>query len=146
MDLRKITSEFAVAPQLLPEEIAAVAALGYRVLIDNRPDEETELGQDSAAMAALAAQAGLAFHYLPYYPGMMTPDLVAEFEALMAGLEGPVLAYCRSSTRSSHLWAMSQAGRMPIEEIVGTAARAGYDHTGLMPLLAAHAAARVKNG
>ncbi|AOZ69481.1 TIGR01244 family protein [Rhodobacter xanthinilyticus] len=146
MDLRKITPEFAVAPQLLPEDIAAVAALGYRVLIDNRPDEETDPGQDSAAMAALAAAAGLGFHYLPYYPGLMTPDLVADFEALMAGLEGPVLAYCRSGTRSSHLWAMSQAGRMPIEEIVGAAARAGYDHTGLMPLLAAHGAARVKNG
>lgn len=140
MDLRQITPDFAVAPQITPEDVAQAAALGYRTLINNRPDTEVDDQIDSAAMAAAAAAAGMAYHHLPYFPGALTPELVAGFEAVMAEAEGPVLAYCRSGTRSSHLWAMWQAGqKQPISAIVGAAAAAGYDHTGLVPLLQQHA-------
>ena len=142
MDLRQITPDFAVAPQITPEEVAAIAALGYRTLINNRPDDEIEDALDSDAMAVAAAEAGLAYHHLPYFPGQMTPDLVAAFEAVMATVEGPVLAYCRSGTRSSHLWAMEQAGKRPVTQILSAAAEAGYDHSGLVPLLEEHAARR----
>jgi uncharacterized protein (TIGR01244 family) len=142
MDLRQITPDFAVAPQITPEEVAAIAALGYRTLINNRPDDEIEDALDSDAMAVAAAEAGLAYHHLPYFPGQMTPDLVAAFEAVMATAEGPVLAYCRSGTRSSHLWAMEQAGKQPVTQILSAAAEAGYDHSGLVPLLEEHAARR----
>jgi uncharacterized protein (TIGR01244 family) len=142
MDLRQITPDFAVAPQITPEEVAAIAALGYRTLINNRPDDEIEDALDSDAMAVAAAEAGLAYHHLPYFPGQMTPDLVAAFEAVMATAEGPVLAYCRSGTRSSHLWAMEQAGKRPVTQILSAAAEAGYDHSGLVPLLEEHAARR----
>ncbi|RBP89763.1 uncharacterized protein (TIGR01244 family) [Rhodobacter sp. 140A] len=142
MDVRQITPEFAVAPQITLEDVAEAARMGFRTLIDNRPDEEAGDELDSAAMAAAAAEHGLAFHYLPYYPGAMTPELVAEFEAAMAAIETPVLAWCRSGTRSSHLWAMSQAGTRPVDEIVTLAAEAGYDHTGLVPLLRMHAERR----
>lgn len=142
MDLRQITPDFAVAPQITPEEVAAIAALGYRTLINNRPDDEIEDALDSDAMAVAAAEAGLAYHHLPYFPGQMTPDLVAAFEAVMATVEGPVLAYCRSGTRSSHLWAMDQAGKRPVTQILSAAAEAGYDHSGLVPLLEEHAARR----
>ncbi|MDD8021928.1 MAG: TIGR01244 family sulfur transferase [Paracoccaceae bacterium] len=140
MDLRQITPEFAVAPQITPEEVAQAAALGYRTLINNRPDTEVEEQIDSAAMAAAAAAAGMAYHHLPYFPGALTPDLVADFEAVMADVATPVLAYCRSGTRSSHLWAMWQAREgTPVGTIVAAAERAGYDHSGLAPLLRQHA-------
>lgn len=142
MDLRQITPELAVAPQISPEDVAEAARLGFRTLIDNRPDEEAEPGHDSAAMAAAAEAAGLAFHYLPYYPGVLTQDLADAFAAALANSEGPVLAWCRSGTRSSHLWALSEAGKRPVSEIVALAAKAGYDHSGLVPLLEAQAAAR----
>ncbi|MEZ5685426.1 MAG: TIGR01244 family sulfur transferase [Paracoccaceae bacterium] len=138
MDLRQLTPEIAVAPQITPEDVAEAARLGFRTLIDNRPDEEVGAELGAEAMRAAAEAAGLAFHHLPYYPGEMTPELVAEFETVMAAVEAPVLAYCRSGTRSSHLWAMSQAGRMPIEEIVSRAAKWGYDHSALVPLLIQH--------
>lgn len=142
MELRQITPEFAVAPQITPEDVAELARMGYRTLINNRPDEEIEAQLDSRAMAEAAAASGIAYIHLPYYPGALTPDLVAAFEATMAQIEGPVLAYCRSGTRSSHLWAMSEAGSRPIDEIVSLAAKAGYDHSGLVPLLVQHAADR----
>ena len=142
MDLRQITPEFAVAPQITPNDVPALVALGYRTIINNRPDDEIEDQLGSRAMQQAAQAAGLSYHHLPYYPGQMTPDLVAAFETVMAGVEGPVLAYCRSGTRSSHLWAMWQAGRIALPEILAAAARAGYDHTALVAVLEAHARSR----
>ncbi|PCD76851.1 TIGR01244 family sulfur transferase [Pseudothioclava arenosa] len=138
MDLRQLTPAIAVAPQITPEDVAEAARMGFRTLIDNRPDEEITPDLHSDRMRAVAEAAGMAFYHLPYYPGEMTPELVAEFERVMAEVETPVLAYCRSGTRSSHLWAMSQAGQMPIEEIVSRAAKWGYDHSALVPLLIHH--------
>jgi len=146
MDPRKLSDTFSVSPQIEPEDVAALAALGFRTLICNRPDEEVDAAHGSAAMAQAAADAGMAFHYLPYYPGEMTLDLVAAFEAAMAKAEQPAFAYCRSGTRSSHLWGMSQAGLIPLEEIVTAAAAAGYDHSSLLPALQFYAGKRVNNG
>lgn len=140
MDLRQITPEFAVAPQIEHDDFQTLANAGYRTVISNRPDDEVEDGFDSAAMAKAAAEAGLAFHYLPYFPGAMTPELVTEFEAVMATAAAPVFAYCRSGTRSSHLWAMSQAGHRDPAEIISLAAQAGYDHRSMEGLLRAYGA------
>ena len=136
MDLRQITPDFAVAPQITPEEVAAIAALGYRTLINNRPDDEIEDALDSDAMAVAAAEAGLAYHHLPYFPGQMTPDLVAAFEAVMATVEGPVLAYCRSGTRSTLLWALAEASKGANPTVIAAqAARAGFDIAPVRPLV-----------
>lgn len=142
MDLRHLAPDFAVTPQIDPADLAEAAKLGFRVVIDNRPDEEVGPDLQGAAIEAAAKAAGMSYHYLPYYPGALTRDLIAAFEAQMETIEGPVLAYCRSGTRSSHLWALWQAGKRPIEEIVEAAAKAGYDHSGLVPLLQMHAESR----
>ncbi|MDV7269709.1 TIGR01244 family sulfur transferase [Thioclava sp. A2] len=138
MDLRHLTPEMAVAPQITPEDVAEAAAMGFKTLIDNRPDEEITPDLSADAMRAACEAAGMAFYHLPYYPGEMTAELIADFEAAVGECPAPVLAYCRSGTRSSHLWAMSQAGKMPIEEIVQRAAKWGYDHAPLVPLLIHH--------
>ena len=140
MDLRILTPDFAVAPQIAREEIAEAARLGFRTLINNRPDDEVEAGLSDAAMQAAAKEAGLAYVYLPYHPGALSPELIAGFEAALSAAEAPVLAWCRSGTRSSHLWALSQAGRLPLEEIVQTAKTVGYDLSALVPMLRAKAA------
>lgn len=142
MDIRQITPELSVAPQIEPEEVAQLAALGFRALIDNRPDAEAGPERDSTVMAEAAKAAGLAFRYVPYEPGQLTPDLADAFGVALSEVDGPVLAYCRSGTRSSHLWAMTEAGRRPLDEIVRLAAAAGYDHSGLLPTLQARATQR----
>ncbi|WP_415182702.1 TIGR01244 family sulfur transferase [Phaeovulum sp.] len=143
MDVRQITPEFAVGPQIAPEDIPALAEMGFKTILNNRPDQEVDGVLDSAAMQAAAERAGLTYRYLPYHPGRMTPDLVTSFETAMAELSGPVFAYCRSGTRCSHLWAMWQAGKMPLDQIIRASANVGYDHRDLLPLLEAHAADRV---
>lgn len=145
MDPRKLSDNFSVSPQIEPADVARIAALGFRTLIDNRPDEEIDAAHSSAVMALAAAEAGMEFHYLPYYPGEMTFELVAAYEAVMQSAPQPVFGYCRSGTRSSHLWGMSQAGEKPLEEIVARAAAAGYDHSSLIPVLQFYAANRQNN-
>jgi sulfide:quinone oxidoreductase len=145
MDLRYLTPDFAVSPQIGLEDVAEAARRGFRTLVNNRPDGEIGAELGSAAMQAAAEAAGLAYVFLPYVPGEMTPDLVADFEAALANAETPVLAYCRSGTRSSHLWAMMQAGILTPEAIVAAAATAGYDLSGLVPLLRAKASRRLQD-
>lgn len=140
MDLRYLTPDFAVAPQITLDDIAEAARLGFRSLINNRPDEEVAPELANAVLQEAAAALGLSYIHLPYYPGVLTPDLVTGFETALAAAEAPVLAWCRSGTRSSHLWALSQAGRLPLEEIVQTAKTAGYDLSALVPMLRAKAA------
>lgn len=139
MDIRTLTPELSVAPQITPEDMAQLPSLGFRSVIVNRPDEEAGPALDSSAMEAAAAAAGLQIRYLPYYPGVLTQDLADAFEAAVAELPGPILAYCRSGTRSSHLWALSEAGKRPVEEIIALAAQAGYDLSGMSSLLHAKA-------
>lgn len=141
MELHYLTPEFAVAPQISLADLAEVARMGFRTLINNRPDAENGPDLAESKLRAAAEAAGLSYAYLPYTPGELTPELVAAFEAELAKAEAPVLAWCRTGTRSSHLWAMSEAGKRPVQEIVRIAAKAGYDHSGLVPLLQAKAGA-----
>lgn len=134
MDLRQLTPDLAVSAQILPEDLPALAEAGFRVLINNRPDDEVGPDIDHAAMAEAAGAAGLAYVFNPFTPGQITPQMIStQAEAL--ALAGPKLAYCRSGNRSTVLWALSRAGQEPVEDLLATAARAGYDLSGLRPLI-----------
>ena len=100
---------FATAPQISPQDMAAIAAHGFHTVINNRPDNEGGSDQPtSQAMAQAAHAAGLAYHYLPVISGQITPEQVAEFAALVNAAPGPVLAFCRSGARSTNIWHMGQ--------------------------------------
>ncbi|WP_242097418.1 TIGR01244 family sulfur transferase [Sphingomonas sp. CROZ-RG-20F-R02-07] len=134
--IRTINESIAVAPQIAPEDMATIAAAGFKAVINNRPDDE-EPGQPSgAAIRAAAEAAGLAYTAIPVtHAGFSHPQLDAMADALVAA-EGPVLAYCRSGTRSCNLWALAaaKAGRNP-ELLVTQAQQAGYDLSGIRPTL-----------
>ena len=130
-DFRQVTPDFAVAPQLTREDIAAAAAAGFKTLVNNRPDGE-QPGQLTAAEAKAAAEAaGLSYRAIPF-AGSPPPAVVAEMEALFAEAETPILAYCRSGTRSITAWALAQAlaGTRTPDDIIALAAQAGYDLAG----------------
>ncbi|KGJ17228.1 TIGR01244 family sulfur transferase [Paracoccus sanguinis] len=137
MDLRRLTDTIFVAPQIDIADLPRLADAGFTTLIDNRPDGEIEAALQSARMAEAAEAAGLVFHYLPIEPGGLTPALADRLGSLIdeaaQGAEpgDKILAYCRSGTRSASAWALSQSGRRPRAEILETAARAGYDLSGL---------------
>lgn len=136
LSLKILTDAFAAAPQMLPEDLAAAAAAGYRSVVVNRPDGETPDQPPQADMEAAAAAAGLTFAALPVV-GSPSPAQGAAFADLLDALPGPTLAYCRSGTRSTMLWALAQAqrGTMAPEAILATAQRQGYDLSALAATL-----------
>lgn len=135
MDLRQLSPSLAVSPQIQPSDVPALAEAGFRVLVNNRPDQEVESEIDHEVMARAAEAAGMSYHYLPFVPGQITPQLINDFAEATAGL-GPVIAYCRSGNRCTVLWALTQAGKRPEEEILQIGAEAGYDLSPIRPLLA----------
>ena len=125
--LRRIDERIFVAGQIRPEDMGALTAGGVAMIINNRPDDE-EAGQPSSAeMEAAARAAGLDYRHIPVASGF-SEEQVEAMSAALDEAEGPVLAFCRSGTRSTFLWALarSQAGEDG-KELMRKAAAAGYD-------------------
>src|SRR5690606_4489259 len=105
LPINPLTDEFAVAPQLRPEDMQAVADAGYKSVIINRPDGEGGPEQPASSdVIAAARAAGLSIEYQPVVSGGMTAEDVQRFKQLLDTLPHPVLAYCRSGTRCTHLF------------------------------------------
>jgi uncharacterized protein (TIGR01244 family) len=132
-DFRKVTDKFAVAPQIELSDIARAKAEGFVLLINNRPDGEAPGQPTSDEMESAAKAAGIAYAHIPVRGGP-TPDQVDAEHRLLAETDGPVLAWCRSGTRSITTWAIGEAmaGARPRQELVALAADAGYDLSGLL--------------
>jgi uncharacterized protein (TIGR01244 family) len=126
MRIVKLAEGYAVSEQIMPTEVAAIAQAGYRVLINNRPDNEVPGQPASVDIAAAAAAAGLEYHYLPVtaasFPG---PD-IEKMRRLLNNGNGPVLAFCRSGTRCANLWVASRDGHERAEA-GAVASSLGYD-------------------
>ena len=135
-DFRTLSADYSVAPQITLEDVAEAKAAGFSMIVNNRPDgEEPEAAQGDEIANAAAAE-GVAYAAIPVgHAGVSHPQLDA-LDAVLAGATGPVLAYCRSGTRSTHLWALTRArAGDDVDAIVEAAAGAGYDLTGLRPML-----------
>jgi sulfide:quinone oxidoreductase len=131
MKIAKLTPFLSVSPQIAETDLGALAAQGFRAVINNRPDGEAEDQPVGATLAAAAERVGLAYRHLPVVSGKVTDDDVAAFADALGELKGPVLAFCRTGTRSTTLWALSEARHLDPDAILATAADAGYDLSAL---------------
>ncbi len=132
MDIRKITEELSVAPQICADDVAAIAAAGFRAVICNRPDGESSDQPCCEDIEAAVKASGMAWRMQPVRSGGVTQADADAFGALMAELPKPVLAYCRSGTRCATLWCLSEAGKRPLPDILQRARSAGYDMAAIM--------------
>ena len=132
---RRVAEGFFVAPQLMASDFPAARAAGIRTIINNRPDGEAADQLSDAQARELAEANGLAYAFVPVVSGGMGPDDVAAFQAAVSANPGPHLAYCRSGTRSCHIWAFASAEDRPVEQTMAAAAGAGYDLSGVRPIL-----------
>jgi uncharacterized protein (TIGR01244 family) len=132
-DIRKVTDDFSVAPQIAPADLAAAAASGFTLVINNRPDGESPGQPTSAEMEAAAKAAGLDYVHIPVIGGPGPAQVQAVAQAI-AEAKGPVLAFCRSGTRSIVTWSIGQAqsGARPRGDLVSLGADAGYDLSGVL--------------
>ena len=134
-DIRQVTDYFSVAPQISEADIDEIAAAGFKTVIANRPDGEG--GVDQPRMGSIRARAeekGLTFVALPF-SGAPTPEIIERMQSILAEAPAPALAYCRTGTRSITAWALTHGGQGQSDEIIDAAAAAGYDPSGLKPLL-----------
>ena len=135
MAAKMLTDRLSVSPQLSPDDIDAAAARGVRMVVNNRPDGE-EVGQPgSAELAARADAAGVDYRHIPVVSGKIDDSDVAAFAKALDDADGPVLAFCRTGTRSSQLWALAARDRLSTDEVIRMAATAGYDLSGMQERL-----------
>ena len=127
MDIRAISETFAVSPQIAPEDVGAIKAAGFSTVVCNRPDAEIPPEVQSDAIREAVEAAGLRFVMNPLSHGSLTMDHVETQGRALADAGGPVLAYCASGNRSAILWALSQAGAVPTDDLVEAGGRAGYN-------------------
>lgn len=132
---RQVASDFFVAPQLAPADFPAARAAGIKTVINNRPDGEVAGQLTDAEARALAESNGLDYVFVPVISGGITGDTIAAFAEAVARHPGPHLAYCRSGTRSCHMWAFATAAERPVQETLQAAAAAGYDLSPALPLI-----------
>jgi uncharacterized protein (TIGR01244 family) len=130
-----------VAGQILPEDVTRAAGLGIALIINNRPDFEEEDQPEAALIEAATRAAGLDYVAIPVGPEGMDANHFGAMAQALAQAEGPVLAFCRSGTRSSMLWALSQAfvGR-DADTLAAQVRAAGYNPVMIEPTLRALAA------
>lgn len=135
MDIRALTPTYAVSPQIDPADLSAIKAAGYTTIIDNRPDGEIPPHLHTDTMRQAAEALGLTFVANPVIGGALTIDNVDAQRAAIEAATGPVFAYCASGNRSSIVWALASAGKMPVDDLIGIPARFGYTLEHLRPTL-----------
>jgi uncharacterized protein (TIGR01244 family) len=135
-DIRRIDDRISVAPQITPADVTEIARAGFVAIVNNRPDDEEPGQPEGAAIRAVAETLGLSYTEIPVTHAGFSYSQVEAMAAALEAAGGPVLAYCRSGTRSCNLWALAsaKAGGNP-DELVGKGAGAGYDLSGIRPLL-----------
>jgi uncharacterized protein (TIGR01244 family) len=135
-EFERLTDDVWASPQITPAEVAAAREQGFAMLINNRPDDEEEDQPLSAQIEQAAREQGLDYVSIPVtHAGFSEPQIVAMAEALDKA-EGKVLAFCRSGTRSTLLWALSQASRgEDPAKLAAIAQAAGYNLSPIAAML-----------
>jgi len=136
MDIKALTPNLSVSPQILASELQAVADAGFKALICNRPDGEGADQPSFDEIAQAAAALGLQASYLPAETGQVRDEDGKAFGALLHTLPGPVLAYCRTGMRSTTMWALSQSGITPLPQILEAGRKAGFEMQSLVQRIA----------
>ena len=133
---RQLTPNLFASPQITLAQVSAAAAQGVTLIINNRPEGESDDQVPGSEIEAAARKAGMDYVAIPVtHSGFSEAQVTAMAEAL-AGAQGPVLAYCRSGTRSTLLWALAQASNgADLATLSSQAAGAGYDLTPIAPLM-----------
>lgn len=127
---RKVTDSLFVSPQIGTAEIEAAKQLGVRLIVNNRPEEESADQTPGDEIEAATRALGMDYVAIPVTHAGFSQWQVQAMADALARAQGPVLAYCRSGTRSTLLWALAEAsGGGDPDTIAAKAAAAGYDIT-----------------
>jgi len=142
-DFRQVATNFWASPQIGIADLAEAVALGCTLVINNRPEGESDDQTAGADVEQAAESLGLAYVAIPVTHAGFSQAQVDAMIAALDAAKGGVLAYCRSGTRSTLLWSLAQArlGRN-LDDIADQAAQVGYDVGPIRPLMDMLAASR----
>ena len=127
MNVKPLSRDLSVMPQIEAADIADLAARGFKSIIGNRPENEAP---DQPAWSSLVAEAerrGMSARQIPVIPGQIGPDDVKQFAEALRDLPTPIAAFCRTGTRSAMLWALANPDGLNVDERIAAAAAQGYD-------------------
>ena len=127
MNLKPLTADLSVTPQIEPSEIAELAARGFKSIIGNRPEGETPDQPAWSSLAAQAEQHGLAALQIPVTVGQIGAADVERFAQALRELPKPIAAFCRTGTRAAMLWALTNPEGWTADERLRVAADQGFD-------------------
>jgi sulfide:quinone oxidoreductase len=136
MDIKALTPHLSITPQVMVAELEAVAQMGFKAIICNRPDGEGPDQPSFSEMQQAALAHGLQMLYLPAESGKVRDEDGKAFGELLATLPAPVLAYCRTGMRSTTMWALSQSGITPLPQILEASQKVGFDMKALVQRIA----------
>lgn len=137
MQIRPLTDQLSVSPQIALDDLAQLASAGFRSVINNRPDGEATDQPSSAQLAEAAARHGMGYRYVPVVPGQFDQGTIDAMAQALDALPPPVLAFCRTGTRSTSVWALQACRHTEADELLKIAREAGYDLGALAPRLRA---------
>jgi sulfide:quinone oxidoreductase len=131
MEIRKLTDSISVSPQVAIEDIKAIAEAGFKTVICNRPNGESDDQPDLALIESECQKHGLMYVSQPVISGNISDQDVEAFDQFLASAQTPIFAFCRTGTRCTMLWGMAEGSRQPSQTIIEIAANAGYDLNGI---------------
>lgn len=137
MDIKPINTTLSVSPQILPSDISAIADQGFRAIICNRPDGEGADQPTYEEISRAAEKSGMECRYIPVTAGRVEDSDAEAFGTALESLPKPVLAFCRTGTRSATLWSLDQGAQgTPLPDILEATSAAGYDMAGVVRRIA----------
>lgn len=133
MKLKQVNSEFFLSDQIIQQDLGKIAKEGIKTILCNRPDGEGADQPNIIEIEQAAKKFGIQVEYLPVTSGKVTDGQTQEFKKIYQNAEKPILAFCRTGTRSITLWALSQGHEQNFEQNLLTAKTLGYDLHGIIP-------------
>ena len=127
MKLNKIIEDYVVSDQIIEEDIVKLKEAGFKTIFCNRPDNEEKNQVTVNSIRDKVIENGLDFIHQPVVGGQISQNDVDQFSDYYDNAEKPIFAYCRTGTRSSMLWALSESGKRPVDEILQLTFAAGYN-------------------
>ena len=131
MMLNKIINDYVVSDQITEEDIEQLKEAGFKTIFCNRPDNEEQNQVTVKSIQDKAIESGLDFIHQPVIGGQISQNDIDQFSDYYDAAEKPIFAYCRTGTRSSMLWALSESGKRSIDEILRLTSAAGYNLSNL---------------
>ena len=143
MQIKRVSPHFSVAEQLQVADLGIAAAQGIKTIVNNRPDNEVQGQPTSADIEAAAEALGLAYIHIPVVPGKISAQNIEDFASTCSSAMGPILAFCRTGSRSISLWALVEAKTLDVDAVLAATSGAGYDLSGMRAMLAAQSGTAV---